>query len=124
MRSKMLCTGNGVGDRSSAALDRSASGSCGSGSCQKRKGASVSARCIPYPYCSEVYPSPNGVWCGEEAGKFYCASHCGCYNCSGTVSCDVCDSGFRGVDFVLQARSTPPHRHSPTLSPSSHQQRT
>ena len=32
--------------------------------------------------------------------------------------------GFRGVDFVLQARSTPPHRHSPTLCPSSHQHRT
>ena len=54
--------------------------------------------CVPYTHCSDEYPSPNGIYCGQDAGKYYCASHCSCNNCSGSIVCDVCDNGFRGVD--------------------------
>ena len=71
---------------------------------------------IPLP-CNAEACSPNGVCCGLDVGKYYCASHCFCANRTTSPGSNHsapgiwgpgcwCDPGFHGVECSMEMSPT------------------
>ena len=71
---------------------------------------------IPLP-CNAEACSPNGVCCGLDVGKCYCASHCFCANRTTSPGSNHsapgiwepgcwCDPGFHGVECSMEMSPT------------------